>query len=311
MTVNLRKYIADVRTIEIQKETLSRCISSINYSINQLCRPRTICARTNPINLSFGHMFSGRIIIAVVALFFALYFTSLGVKDKSTEYYVLATGQMVYGDGSGAFTVAGPFWGIVAIVILSMVIQYVIQKRRFNEYEQSISIQYRTEKKQEDERIARERVLQNNYREVASILHDCYDKTCGTLNALYGKNIIYPKYQHDLVAICMFHEYFESGRCTTLTGHEGAYNIFEQELRLGIIINNLDIIIQKLDDIQRNQYSLYSALQHINSQQEIIIRSLNDISYKQNIQNENLECIRYNAAAMKRNSDIALLYALS
>ncbi len=58
----------------------------------------------------------------------------------------------------------------------------------------------------------------------------------------------------------MFCEYFESGRCTTLEGHEGAYNIYENEIRLNLIITKLDDIITRLDRIQSNQYMLANML---------------------------------------------------
>ena len=65
-----------------------------------------------------------------------------------------------------------------------------------------------------------------------------------TLESLYGLNLIYPKYRN-YTAIASFYEYFCSGRCKELTGHEGAYNIFEQEVRMGIIIDKLDAIFRE------------------------------------------------------------------
>ena len=45
-----------------------------------------------------------------------------------------------------------------------------------------------------------------------------------------------------------------SGRCVVFEGHEGAYNIYENEIRLNVVIQKLDDVIQKLDQIQDNQY---------------------------------------------------------
>ena len=66
-----------------------------------------------------------------------------------------------------------------------------------------------------------------------------YEKIIRNLVSFYSKNIIYPKYR-GLVPIAAFYEYFNSGRCDTLTGHEGAYNIYETEIRMNIIIAKLD-----------------------------------------------------------------------
>lgn len=75
--------------------------------------------------------------------------------------------------------------------------------------------------------------------------------------------VIYPKY-HGLVPVSMFCEYYESGRCSTLEGHEGAYNIYETEIRLEQIIYQLDNILKDLQAIKKNQYMLYTELSHCN-----------------------------------------------
>lgn len=90
-----------------------------------------------------------------------------------------------------------------------------------------------------------------------------YNNTRNTLEKLYSINIIYPKYRN-FVAISSFYEYFESGRCDTLKGYEGAYNIFENEVRQNIIIAKLDEVIERLDRIESSQYMLYSAINKSN-----------------------------------------------
>ena len=80
------------------------------------------------------------------------------------------------------------------------------------------------------------------------------------LRRYYMRDIIFEKYQN-IVAVCSFYEYLLSGRCTTLTGHEGAYNIYETEARFERIYTKLDEIVTKLDDIKQNQYVLYDAIQ--------------------------------------------------
>lgn len=84
-------------------------------------------------------------------------------------------------------------------------------------------------------------------------------KTRKLLNELYNWNIIHPKYRN-FVAVCSLYEYYSTGRCSQLTGHEGGYNIYENEVRLNFIINKLDIVIQKLEAIKNNQYELYTAI---------------------------------------------------
>lgn len=91
----------------------------------------------------------------------------------------------------------------------------------------------------------------------------CYLETNQLLQSYYSLDVIYPKYR-SFVPITMFFEYLSSGRCAQLEGHEGAYNIYEQELRMNLILNKLDDIIVRLDRIQENQYMLANAIKQSN-----------------------------------------------
>ena len=51
-----------------------------------------------------------------------------------------------------------------------------------------------------------------------------------------------------------------SERCYGLTGHEGAYNLYENELRLGHIISTLDSISSDIKEIKQNQRMLYDVV---------------------------------------------------
>ena len=84
-------------------------------------------------------------------------------------------------------------------------------------------------------------------------------ETQKVLEKLYSADIIYPKYRN-MIAMCTIYEYFATGRCTELTGADGAYNLYEMELRQNQIINQLDKIMDQLDTIKTNQYALYAEL---------------------------------------------------
>lgn len=84
-----------------------------------------------------------------------------------------------------------------------------------------------------------------------------------SLEQLYAENVIFPKYRN-LVAITAINEYLLSGRCYKLEGPDGAYNLYEMELRQNIIISQLSSIIDNLEQIRNNQFSLYQELQKSN-----------------------------------------------
>ena len=79
------------------------------------------------------------------------------------------------------------------------------------------------------------------------------------LQHLYEMGSFFPKYRN-LVAVSQIYEYILSGRCTELGGFQGAYNLYEQETRMDIVIMQLDDIYEELEEIKENQYMLYDAI---------------------------------------------------
>lgn len=88
-------------------------------------------------------------------------------------------------------------------------------------------------------------------------------------------DILFPKYA-TLPAVATIYEYFMTGRCNELGGPNGAYNLFESEIRANRVIEQLDAINEKLDQIKSNQYTLYNAVQSVNSQ----LSNLNNLAGK-------------------------------
>ena len=100
-----------------------------------------------------------------------------------------------------------------------------------------------------------------------------------TLTNLYSQNIIYSKYRN-IIAVSTIYEYFDSGRCSELEGPNGAYNMYEGELRSNIIISSLSQIISNLNQIKNNQYALYTLIDRSNRE---ISDLLNDINNTQKL----------------------------
>lgn len=99
-------------------------------------------------------------------------------------------------------------------------------------------------------------------KEMAPLRHSL-SETKKTLAAYYATDIIFPKYRN-FVSMNTIYEYFASGRCSELTGANGAYNLYEAEVRQNVIINSLDKIIDSLQQIRNNQYMLYDAISETN-----------------------------------------------
>ena len=116
------------------------------------------------------------------------------------------------------------------------------------------------------------------------------------LQRLYDINVIFPKYRN-LVAISMIYEYLSSGRCDRLDGPDGAYNLYEIELRQNIIIGQLSSIVENLNQIRNNQFTLYnelvSANQRVGSVLSDIGNNVKISAYQNEAAAKNAEALKY------------------
>jgi len=102
-------------------------------------------------------------------------------------------------------------------------------------------------------------------------LESLLSETEKTLSALYSQNIIHPKYCN-ITAISSILDYIDTGITNSLTRNDsdpGAYYLYEEDVRANRVIDVITIgfnqISSQLSAIQRNQYSLHSAIQNSNS----------------------------------------------
>ena len=115
--------------------------------------------------------------------------------------------------------------------------------------------------------------IQDQINEAKDALLDQYN----CLNTLLEPGILFPKY-NDIIAWSTMYEYFLTGRVSELTGPNGAYNLYESEVRANTIISKLDVIINKLDAIRDNQYMLYKAITDANATLNKMSKSLESVT---------------------------------
>ena len=96
------------------------------------------------------------------------------------------------------------------------------------------------------------------------------------LGDLYALNILPVKYR-SFNAVSTLYEYLSVGRCITIQGHGGIYDTYENDLRLGLIIQTLSEIRDSLQRIEANQQLLYRELQQANRTLDNIKTSLQEI----------------------------------
>lgn len=102
-------------------------------------------------------------------------------------------------------------------------------------------------------------------------LNDSLMSLCATREGLYARNIIFPKYR-TLPCVSTMLEYMQAGRVTELTGPNGAYNLYEAELRQNLIIAHVESIATELETIKKNQYNLYQSVEQTNR----VLETMND-----------------------------------
>lgn len=130
--------------------------------------------------------------------------------------------------------------------------------------------------------------------------------TKAALRQVYEKDIIYPKYRN-FIAVCSLYEYLASGRCSCLEGHEGAYNIYESELRQDLILIKLDVVISQLEDIKKNQFTLYQKMCEINSAVLSISYQMGELLKKTDTIADNTNKIANNTAVIAQNTKVTAL----
>ena len=91
---------------------------------------------------------------------------------------------------------------------------------------------------------------------------------------LYSYGVLFGKYRN-FVAVSSLYEYLSSGRCDSLEGAHGAYNLYENEIRMNMVICQLNQVIESLEEIKQNQYMIYSAIKESN----VLLESLNSSTY--------------------------------
>lgn len=174
----------------------------------------------------------------------------------------------------------------------------VVEKNRQlrNEYEQKVQ--------QENLRMQKETMQKQLLNRDISAMQKQMNECKQVLERLYQLNIIHPKYRN-FVAVSMIYEYFDIGRCVTFEGHEGAYNIYENEIRLDLVITKIEVILQKLEDIKNNQYMMYNAMLESQEITERLCRTSMQNMQLINEQNAKLGQLADNSNIIAYNSKLA------
>lgn len=96
-------------------------------------------------------------------------------------------------------------------------------------------------------------------------------------NSIRKSELIYPKY-FNIAALTAIYEYLLAGRCNKLAGSDGAYNLYEAEIRTDRIISSFDKIVESLNTIKDTQYEAYKTVSEIKDKVSLLKSSVDGIN---------------------------------
>lgn len=278
--MDVKGYLKQAMKLEILVYEQSRVVSNMQRTVRQLQNPQPPAYQKE-----CKYDFSG----LSKPLFWSIFFGAVGgalfvcfkmMKSEIDLDYDLQNRVLKLGTFVGAF--------LGSLVPLGIVIFEVLSTNRYNHKVKQNNLQM------DKNHQALQLVNQNKINALTQQLTKTQDNlriTRNLLSKLYSYNVIHPKYR-SLVPMSMMCEYFDTGRCSSLTGHGGAYDVYENELRQNIIIGKLDVIIQKMDEIVDNQYMLHQALVECNNNISKVNSNLKSL---QSTNDEILECSQVTA----------------
>lgn len=290
MSNDLKGYLERIYEMEKSLYVQERIFNNIESKIKTISNYSYKATKAYYAKESFFGMFIGFVILGVIGG--GILGGCIGLLELFGFFKLL--GGFIAGIRKGLLI--GAIIGAIISIILTIAdnIGTENKNKQIAETNKQISIQNEKNKNIANKKIQLLREEQNN-------IKNSYHKTKEVLNKYYACNIIFPKYRN-LIAISSFYEYFASGRCSQLEGHEGAYNIFENEIRQNIIISKLDDVINRLDTIRDNQYMLYSAIQESNKKTKQLTGIMYQLSDKLSNISQNTEICAYNSNITAQNT---------
>lgn len=248
-TARLKEYLKMLVDLEKQLYTQEKVIADLEYTIPRLGYRRNICepqrGSVEVCDNETINFFFVSVVVGIIGIF--IKFLRIPCMVIAGFYLLLAA--MGYINGSAE------------------------NDRREQRYREEYQ-EYKNAVLQDSVRVENELKRKVLLEAQLKKLKNMNAKTKMTLQKLYNRNIIHPKYR-GLIPVCSLYGYFDTGVCTQLEGHEGAYNKYDTESRLDYIICKMDEVLKHLEEIKSNQYQLYSAIRESNAQFDKLISNTN------------------------------------
>ncbi len=279
----LKEYLSIIldmeKNIYIQKNTLE----NMYQKRNSLGRKRNIeLPRCSQANADYGDsIISGMLTCIVVAM--VIMIIKISSFDDNNSGLIGAVNEAVSMGDSFIFSmIVGMICSAIVVAIVANIKKVNIQKEYDKEYSYKMK-EYDRLKNEDEKRVRNENIIRGNIQREIEILEEKYADSKNRLNEFYNYNIVDQKYWHNIVAISSFYQYLSEKRTYSLefdqkTGDRGAYNIYNEEAQRGIIIIQLGKVLDKLDQVIENQYTLQNTLRNANRKINSLSSNINQMS---------------------------------
>lgn len=165
-------------------------------------------------------------------------------------------------------------------LIIGLIIETTKENNEANEKYQNDMLKYNQTLADDQARVQKELAQKQYLQTQSDTLATMWRTSKQKLEKMYSYDILEEKYRN-IVAVASIYEYLKHERTRSLQrvgSDEGAYNIFESEVRLNKIITNTDIIIQKLDVVIENQRELANTMRNAQNSINNLVTSTNNMS---------------------------------
>lgn len=114
-------------------------------------------------------------------------------------------------------------------------------------------------------------------KEYKNTILPCIQKLKTSLQNHYSANIISESYR-SFEAVSMLYQYIDTGRCTHLDGDDGAYNLFQLEVKQKIIVERFDILIFRRNTLSETMEYAMHFVDRADNMTHSITKSLGKIA---------------------------------
>lgn len=305
---NLIKYLQTIVNLEKAKYEQECILSKINNGIRKYSNPpltqlkETKVPPKNDAHLTSVLLGVGATILLIIALWF------IGGTDGDDGLLDLIFNSIP------VLIARVVVIGLYIFVIVSLVKMASedsdINDRLHKEYDDALLFNRKAEESNNKIKKQYNDIL-SKYKKDRSIFESNLNSISNTLKKYYSLNILHQKYW-GFVPVSSILEYFQTGVCTQLEGHEGAYNKYDQEKLLKEIKSGIEDILTNVEQIKNTQRLLYNAIldsnRNVNNLMNRILSSNEKIVEAVNQQGQtisgHLSAIEYSNSITAMNTSI-------